>query len=265
MDVVSNGCRFNVRTEGSSAAPWLMLSHSVATDLTMWDWVSDGLAEDFQLLRYDTRGHGGSDAPAGDYTMDMLADDAAGILDALKIDKVHFLGLSLGGMTGLGLALNHAARLHSLIVADARAQANPGYSESWQQRAASVAERGIEAIVEANLERWFTERFRRNDPDTMNQVRAMIRRTSPVGYRGCAAALAGLNYGDRLKDIRLPVLYLTGSDDQGAPPEVMKDMQQATPGSRYIEIADAGHIASIEQPAAFGTAVTDFLTALPAR
>ena len=265
MEVVSNGCRINVRTEGSSAAPWLMLSHSVAADLTMWDWVSDGLAEDFQLLRYDTRGHGGSEAPAGDYTMDMLADDAAGILDTLKIDKVHFLGLSLGGMTGLGLALNHPDRLASLIVADARAQANPGYSDSWRQRSEAVDKQGIAAIVETNLERWFTERFRRNDPDTMDQVRAIIRRTSPVGYRGCAAALAGLNYGERLKDIRLPVLYLTGSDDQGAPPDVMKAMQKATPGSGYVEIPNAGHISCIEQPEAFGEAVTSFLSTLPAR
>ena len=265
MEVVSNGCRFNVRTEGSSAAPWLMLSHSVATDLTMWDWVSDGLAEEFRILRYDTRGHGGSEAPAGDYTMNMLADDAAGILDALKIDKVHFLGLSLGGMTGLGLALNHPDRLASLIVADARAQANPGYSASWQQRSEAVARQGIECIVEANLERWFTERFRRNDPDTMDKVRAIIRRTSTVGYRGCAAALAGLSYGERLKDIRLPVLYLTGSDDQGAPPEAMKEMQQVTPGAHYVEIPDAGHISCIEQPEAFGEAVTRFLNTVPAR
>lgn len=265
MKVVSNGCGINCRIESSSAAPWLMLSHSVATDLAMWDWVADGLAQEFQVLRYDTRGHGGSEAPECDYTLDMLADDAAGILDALKIDKVHFIGLSLGGMTGLGLALNHADRLNSLIVADARAAANPGYSESWKQRSEAVAKQGIEAIVETNLERWFTERFRRNDPAIMDKVRAIIRRTSPVGYRGCAAALAGLNFGHRLQDIRLPVLYLTGSDDQGAPPDVMKEMQKATPGSRYVEIANAGHISSIEQPEAFREAVTAFLRAQPLR
>jgi 3-oxoadipate enol-lactonase len=260
MEVFSNGTKLHARVEGPDGAPWLVLSHGVATGLAMWDGVMPVLAERYRVLRYDTRGHGASAATDGRYTFDLLAGDVIGLMDALGIQTAHFCGLSLGGMTGLGLALDHAARFNSVVVADARAEAAPAYRDAWTQRAADATAKGIETLVEPSVSRWFTESFRAARPDVISRVKTMVRATSVAGYCGCAAALADLDYGHRLADIRLPVLYLVGAEDQGAPPAAMGRMQAATPGARYVEIPNAGHLAAVEQPDAFARAVLEFLS-----
>jgi 3-oxoadipate enol-lactonase len=224
----------------------------------MWDGLAAALTARYRVLRYDARGHGGSPATPGDYTLAQLGEDAVGLLDAFGIQRTHFIGLSMGGMVGMGLGLAHADRLLSLAVCDARAVAPPEYRDSWTQRARTVREKGIEAIVEPTLSRWFTPGFS-EDPQRPDAVRAMIRGTSDEGYAGCASALRDLDYLDRLGALRLPVLYLCGAEDQGAPPAIMRTMHAATPGSRYVEIPAAGHIANLEQPALFNAAILGFL------
>ena len=188
-----------------------------------------------------------------------------GILDALGLDKVHFAGLSMGGMVGMGLALHHPDRLRSATVCDARAEAPAQYRDAWTERSRKVRQEGIEAMVEPSVTRWFTDAFQRENAAGMERMRAMIRRTSPDGFCGSAAALRELDYERRLGDVTLPMLFLVGSDDNGASPATMRAMHEKTPGSRFAEIPQAGHISVVEQPDAFARALLDFLSDVDAR
>ncbi len=254
MQVNSNGSRFNCRVDGARG-PWVLLSHGLATDLTMWDELADALKGRYRVLRYDARGHGGSAATQGDYTLDQLVRDAVGILDALDVPQAHFCGLSMGGMVGLGLMLDHAARIKGAVIADSRHTTTPEFTKAWLERAEAVRQGGIAAIVGSTVERWSSAGLAERAPAVIARMERMIRATSPAGYRGCAAALARLDYGHRLGEIRNATLVLCGSEDHGAPPENTRQMHAMIKGSRFLEIAQAGHISNIEQPAIFNAAV----------
>jgi 3-oxoadipate enol-lactonase len=258
MQIESNGSTFHYRIDGHG--PWIMLSHGLATDLTMWDELTEALKDRYRVLRYDARGHGGSAAPEGDYSLDMLVADAVGILNGLGIEQSHFCGLSMGGMVGLGLMLDHPKRLRSAVIADSRHTTRPDFTEAWLQRAEAVRKGGVEAIVESTINRWSSAGLAERSPATIARMEAMIRRTSSNGYRGCAAALARLNYGQRLGEIEVPALLICGSEDHGAPPENTRQMNAAIKGSRFVEIKQAGHISNIEQPRIFAEAVVSFLS-----
>jgi len=262
MRVSVDGVMIHARIDDGQSGPWVVLAHGIATDLGLWDGVARLLASRFRVVRYDARGHGESEAPAGPYSLQSLGQDALGLMDALGIDHAHFVGLSMGGMVGLGLALDHPKRLLSLTCCDARASAPPDYRQAWTQRAAAVAERGMEAIVEPSLARWFAAGFREAQPEIAARVAAMVRATRPEGYCGCAAALQELDYGARLHTINIPTLYLAGAEDSGAPPAVMQAMAEATPGARYTEITGAGHLSAIERPQEVAEALLEFLSAL---
>lgn len=263
--VECNGTRLNYRVEGPSQGSWVTLSHGLATNLSMWDDLAAALTPNYRVLRYDARGHGRSESPGGDYSWDMLVDDIKCILDHLSIDKTHFVGLSMGGMVGLGLALHHPQRLKSLATCDARAVATPEYNEGWKERMGIVRNEGMEGLVERTLKRWFTPAFLARPSMALDKMRAMMGATSRDGYCGCAAALQTLDYQRRLGEIRLPTLYLVGAQDLGAPPEDVRAMHKATPGSRYTEIPDAGHISAVEQPILFNAAVRSFIDDAEAR
>lgn len=264
MERESNGSRFRCLVEGPDAAPCIVLSHGLATDLSMWDDLVPLLTPTHRVLRYDSRGHGQSAATPGDYTLAQLGADVIGLLDAFGLDKVHFAGLSMGGMVGMGLGLHHPDRLHSLAVCDARAEAPPEYRDAWGERARKVRADGIEVMVEPSVTRWFTEAFQHTETARMEAMRTMIRRTSVDGYAGSAAALRALDYERHLAGLRVPTLFLVGSDDAGAPPAVMRRMHEKTPGSRFAEIAEAGHLSVVEQPQAFARALLDFLSEVEA-
>jgi 3-oxoadipate enol-lactonase len=255
MQVKANGVSFNYRVDGTEGKPWVVLSHGLATDLTMWDETAAALAPRYRVLRYDARGHGGTEPVPGDYSLDVLVADVIGLMDALKIDKAHFCGLSMGGMVAQGLVLDHAPRIISASVCDSRHTTTPEFSKAWYDRAADVRKGGIEAIVESTVSRWSSDGLAERRPDIIARLKKMIRDTSPNGYCGCAVALAHLNYGHRLGEIRTPMLFLTGSEDHGAPPEGTREMHNAVAGSRFVEIEQAGHISNIEQPEKFKAAV----------
>jgi 3-oxoadipate enol-lactonase len=261
MKLESNGSTFNCRIDGDSG-PWVLLSHGLATDLTMWDELTDALKVRYRVLRYDARGHGGSAATAGDYSLDMLVADAVGILDSLGIRQVHFGGLSMGGMVGLGMLLDHPNRIRSAVIADSRHTTRPDFTAAWLERAEAVRTGGIEAIVQSTVDRWSSAGLAERSPAIVARMRTMIRRTSAEGYRGCAAALARLNYGQRLGEIQAPALLICGSEDHGAPPENTREMRAAIKDSRFVEITGAGHISNIEQPKVFNDAVLDFFSAV---
>ena len=254
MQIKSNGSTLNCRVDGERG-PWVLLSHGLATDLGMWDELTDSLKDRYRVLRYDARGHGGSAASEGDYTLDQLVADAVGILDAFEVAQAHFAGLSMGGMIGLGLMLDHATRIKSAVIADSRHTTTPDFTKAWLDRAEAVRQGGIEAIVRSTVERWSSAGLAQRDPAAIARMERMIRNTSAAGYRGCAAALARLNYGHRLGEIHTPALVLCGSEDHGAPPENTRQMHAMIEGSRFLEIAQAGHISNIEKPAIFNAAV----------
>ncbi|MGE0650569.1 MAG: 3-oxoadipate enol-lactonase [Alphaproteobacteria bacterium] len=255
-----DGIAFHVRVEGAgNTAPWLTFSNSHATDLHLWDKQVAPLCHNFRILRYDTRGHGATTASDGAYDMRRLAADVIALWDALDIRESHFVGLSLGGTTGLELAATHSGRVLSLASCDCRHTATPDFVAAWGPRIALARTRGMGALVEPTIERWFTPSFRDRNPPELEKIRTMIRQTSVAGYIGCAEALKGIDTKKRLGNIRCPVLVLGGAFDPPAPPALMADIARSITNARHEIIADAAHMANIEQPEAFNRALGAFL------
>lgn len=240
-------------------APWVVLSNSLGASLAMWDAQMATLTATHRVLRYDTRGHGGSATVAGPFTMADLVADAVAVMDAHGVARADFVGLSMGGMTGLGVALAHPDRLHRLVCADARADAPEAFRANWDARIARVTEHGLAGIVDATLDGWLTADFRAANPDVMDGVRAMVLANDPAGYTGCCAALKSLDYFKDLGGLTVPTLYVCGSEDKGAAPDVMRAMAAATPHAAFVLIPDAAHVANINAPAAFNAALRAFL------
>lgn len=256
--IEANGIKFRVKVSGQPDAPWLTFSNSLATSLEMWDGQAAAFANDYQILQYDTRGHGQTEAPDGDYTWDQLTGDVIALWEALGIEKSHFVGLSLGGMTGIGLALNHARRLLSLTACDCRSDAPEMFQNMWDQRCAGIADGGIAATVDMTLGAWFTEGYRNAGSPAVDQVKNMILSTPVSGYLGCVGALRKLDYKKSLGDISLPTCFLVGEFD-GPHPAEMEAMHGLTRGSTFHVIADAAHISNMEQADAFNDHLGEFL------
>lgn len=256
---VAGGREVSYLLEGKKDAPCVMLAHGVALDMHLWDDFAATLAPDFSVLRYDSRGHGGSPVGSEPFGLDDLADDAVSLMDALGIQKVHFVGLSLGGMVGMGLALNHADRLESVAFCNARADATDDYRANWDQRTRLVQEGGIATIADATVSRWFTPEYPSRDPEAMARIKAMVLATSVDGYCMSARALKGLNYGHRLQGNTVRALFLTGEKDPGAPAAIVAAEQRNTPNSAYVELPATAHISVIETPDGFTNAILDFI------
>lgn len=257
-----NGVEIAYRIEGdqSPKRPWLVFSHSLASDHRMWEPQVAAFAHACNVLLYDTRGHGQSSAPAGDYTLEQQADDLKGLLDALQIRRCHFVGLSMGGMIGQTAALRFPLRFASLTLADTTSRYPEAFRSVWEERIASVrGAHGMAAIVPSTLGRWFTPAFHARAPDVVAQVGAQIRATPPAGYIGCVRAIARLNLTERLRNIDCPVLVVVGDDDPSTPPSMSEEIVQAIVGARLVRIAQAAHLANLEQPAAFNRALARFL------
>lgn len=251
--------QLNTRVDGDADLPWLILSNSLGANLAMWEPQMSLLTSKYRVLRYDTRGHGGSDTPLGPYSFDDLTRDVLELMEAFGIDRASFMGLSMGGMTGLGLAIHHADRIERVVCADARADAPEPFREMWDQRMAAVEAGGLEAIADGTLATWFTEDWREANPEAAAAIRAMVTSNDPAGYIGCCQALKQLDFLKSLGEAKVPVLYVGGSEDKGAAPEVMRAMADATPGGAFHEISGAAHVANINAPKAYNAAITDFL------
>jgi 3-oxoadipate enol-lactonase len=259
LDVAVGDASLAVQIDGDEGLPWLMLSNSLAADLTMWDDQLPALSRLRRVVRYDTRGHGDSSVPAGPYDFDRLTADAVAIMDHLQIRSADFLGLSLGGMTGLGLGLGSSERIRRLICCNARGEYPAAVVATWDARMKSVASGGMAAIADDTLARWFTERTRRENPGVAERARRMMLSTPAAGYCGCAAALKALDYRRHLPDLRVPTLYVAGEEDLAAPPGVMREMADATPGARLAVVPGAAHMANMDSPAVFNATVCGFL------
>ena len=257
MNIELNGVNFRYELDGPEGAPWIVFSNSLTTDVSMWDTEVAQLKDRYRILRYDTRGHGQTEAAPGPYSFDVLVGDVIALMDAMGIDKAHYVGLSLGGMTGLGVAIEHGDRLLSLSACDARPFANPEWAAPWVDRIALARDKGMEALVEPTVARWFTEDFQKvaSNAPLMDHVRKMIRETSVEGYTGCAGALQGLNYSPRLGEISVPSLFMTGASDGSTPPAASQEMHAAVAGSTCVILDPASHISNLENPTDFDAAL----------
>jgi 3-oxoadipate enol-lactonase len=248
--------------EGPENAPVLMLSNSLGTSLAIWDAQAAALRGKYRVLRYDTRGHGLTDAPeAGNagYSMELLAEDAAALIKALGLKRVHLCGLSIGGMLGQKLAARSPELLASLILCDTAPYMNP---DVWDERIAAIRKSGMEVVAGGTMQRWFTPRFHEQQPDALKGIRNMLVRTPVEGYVGCAYAIRNMDL--RADDTRIvcPTLIIVGEDDPATPVSAAREMNATIKGSKLVIIPQAAHIVPIEQPAALSRAIGDFLASL---
>ena len=256
MKVKTNGIETNYTIEGEG--PWLTMSHSLACNLSMWDDQMKLVTKRFKVLRYDTRGHGGSSAPTGPYTLDQLADDAKALLDGLRIKRTHWAGLSMGGMIGQTFALKYPGVFQSMVLADTTSRMPANAAPLWADRVRAVREKGMEGVREGTLQRWFTEPYRQKRNDVMERIGRDILSTPVEGFVGCCDPISKVDTTDRLKEIDCPTLVIVGEQDPGTPPEAAKVIAQNIRGAELVILPSAAHLANIEQAEAFNEALTKF-------
>ncbi|HZS63433.1 MAG TPA: 3-oxoadipate enol-lactonase [Xanthobacteraceae bacterium] len=257
MHTSANGITFHCQIDGPENAPWLVFSNSLATNLHMWDDQAAALKTSFRILRYDQRGHGGTEATDGRYNFDLLVADVIGLFDALSIKRAHFCGISMGGMTGLALAQRHPERLDKLVACDCGPASSPASAQQWEERIDIAERQGMEPLVEATARRWFPPEFIEANPAVFRRACEMIRNTPVRGFIGCAGALANFDLRPGLSGIKAPTLLIVGSKDATIPG--MKAINAAIPGSKLVELAGAGHLSNMEKPQQFTAALQQFL------
>jgi 3-oxoadipate enol-lactonase len=236
-------------------------AHSLASDGGMWaEQVPPLLAAGYRVLRLDMRGHGGSDAVAGDYTMEQLADDVAASLDFLGITRVQFVGLSIGGMLGQAFAIKYGQRLISAMLSDTSPQTPPGAQGAWAPRIEAVKKaNSLAPLADPTMERWFTDAYKPRNPGRWKQIHATIAGTASTGYLGCAAAILNFDFVPKLPSVKVPTLVVCGANDEGTPPAGNKRIAELIPGGRYQEIANARHFPNVEQAEVFNRIMLDWL------
>ncbi|MET0189362.1 MAG: 3-oxoadipate enol-lactonase [Pseudonocardia sediminis] len=233
------------RIDGPDDAPVLVLGPSLGTDLGLFDAQTAAFSDRFRVVRFDLRGHGASPVPSGDATMADLAGDVVELLDSLGIDKVHYVGVSIGGAIGQQLAV-HTDRLLSLaVLASAARFADP---EAWGTRAATVREKGTEAMVASRVGTWFTRDFELRNPTEARRLLDMLRAVSDEGYAACCAAIGAFDIRDQLSTISVPTLAVAGAEDPATPPEFLRLIADSVPGARYAEVPDTAHLLNAEDP-----------------
>ena len=256
-----NGTRIAYRFDGPESAPVLTMSHSLSADHTMWDPQLAALTDAYRVLRFDTRGHGASAAPGGEYTLDQLAGDVIGLWDALGIEKSHYCGLSMGGMIGQTLGLKAPERLRSLVLCDTASGYPPEAQAMWAERIKAARANGLEAGIDGTIDRWFSPGFVKSAPDVIAGVRKMIAATPVDGYCGCGAAIARLNLTGRLGEIKTPTLVICGEDDPGTPLAMSEEIRDGIPGAQLVVLPVARHLSNMEDVAGFNAALRSFLDA----
>lgn len=258
MKIKTNGIELNCVIEGDG--PWVTMSHSLACNLSMWDEQAKLLvAKGYKVLRFDTRGHGASDAPEGAYTLEQMADDLHGLYAALGIRQSHWVGLSMGGMIGEVFALKYPGVFQSMVLADTTSRRPPNAEQMWGERVKMAREQGMKALVEGTLARWFTEPYRKAQPAVMAKIAGDISNTPVAGFAGCCDAIAKIDVLDRLKEINCPSLVIVGDQDHGTPPEMARQIHANLRGSELLIIPSAAHLSNVEQPEAFNKALLLFL------
>jgi 3-oxoadipate enol-lactonase len=251
-----DGCMIHVEVEGPQNAPVLMLSNSLGTNLHMWDDQVASWTRYFRLVRYDRRGHGQSSAPKGPYTMERLGRDVLAVIDALDIDKINWCGLSMGGMVGQWLGAHAPGRVDKLILSNT-SSFFPDKS-IWEGRLKTVRDKGLAAIVDANMERWFTKDFRERSPQAIAKMREMFLATKADGYIGCGEAIRDMDHRPLLPKISAPTLVIAGKHDPATTLEANEFICEHVPNAD-IAVLDTAHIANVERPELYADTVLGFL------
>jgi 3-oxoadipate enol-lactonase len=246
------------RIEGKENAPVLIMSNSLGTNLGMWIPQMAALLERFRVVRYDQRGHGQSSVPAGPYRMEQFGQDVIALMDHIGIDRAHFCGLSMGGMTGMWVASNHPERIDRLALCNTAAHMAP--PDLWNARIDKVGSEGMASIVPSVIERWFTADFRSTAQKQIDLVRAMLLQTPDAGYVASCAAIRDMDQRESIDAIVAPTLVIAGKHDNATTPEDGKLIAGRIKGARYVEL-NAAHLSNWEVAQAFTTNVVDFLTA----
>jgi 3-oxoadipate enol-lactonase len=242
----------------------VVLSHALGLDMAMWDALAarlaaGGLGASREVLRFDHRGHGGSAAPVGPCAMDELVDDAARLVREWGRGPVTWIGLSMGAMVGMGLAIRHPALVDRLVLANTTSQYPEAAQPAWAQRIATVNAGGMAAVAEMVVERYLHADFRAAQPAATQAIRAAILRNDPAAYAAACAAVAGVAWQDRLGEIRCPTLVISGARDAGAPPAMGQAIAERIAGARFEVIAEASHLSVLETPDAFEALLRGFL------
>ena len=252
-----NGAEIAYRFDGPAQGRVVLMSNSLMSNYDMWDWTLPALADRYRVLRYDTRGHGRSSTPPGPYSIAMLADDAAGLLDALGIEAVHFVGLSMGGMIGQQLGARFPRRVLSLALCDTASEMPP--RSLWEERLAIARTQGVAGLAEGTIKRWFTEPFIQRAPGDIEKVRRMILGTPVEGYMACAGAVRDMAQTTMLLGIQAPTLILTGREDPACTVAQATVLHRMIDDSQMIVLENAAHLSNIEQPQAFNAALRSFI------
>ena len=256
----ADGCGLSWSVDGPADAPALLLLNALGTTVDLWRTQIDRLAAAFRVIRFDTRGHGASEAPPGPYALDRLGHDALAVLDAAGARRAHVCGVSLGGQTALWLAIHAPERVTGVVAANTGARI--GTTALWNQRIRDAQTLGMQALVEPAITRWFTPRFRRTHPETVDRFRTMLRACSPTGYAGCCAALRDADLRAELHRIERPTLVVVGADDYATPPAAGRAICDQVAGAELLAL-DAAHLANVERADAFAAGVLAFLTRIP--
>lgn len=250
--------RLHYELSGKADAPVLLFSNSLGTNLAMWEGQRAGLEKQFRILRYDKRGHGASSVPPAPYKIEQLGQDVLGLLDGLRLDRVYFCGLSIGGLTGMWLGIQAPQRLHKLVLCNTGARI--GTLEMWNERIESVRKGGTRPIAPAVVERFFSPEFRARNPQAVAAAEDVLGKIATEGYVGCCSALRDADLRDRVGSIRVPTLIIAGSKDNATPPALGQELRNRIPGAQYVELP-AAHLSNIEAATEFNAAIGKFLSA----
>ena len=254
--VKSADAHIHYALEGPPDKPALVLSNSLGTDFSMWDAQIPEFTKSFRVLRYDTRGHGKSSVTPGPYSAELLANDVITLADALKLDRFHFCGLSMGGMTGMVLAVTAPPRLQKLVLCSAAAKF--GSAEMWNTRMDAVRKNGMKTVAAATMERWFTPAFRAKNPSVVADIQKMVESVNPEGYIANCAAVCDFDFREKLGKIRTSTLVISGAYDPATTPADGRFLAGHIPGARYIEL-NAAHLCNVEDADRFTREILGFL------
>jgi len=250
------GLRMSYALSGPASDPLVVLSHSLGTNLSLWEPQVTALEGRFRILRYDSRGHGRSSVAPGPYTLEQLGRDVLGLMDALHVARAHFCGLSVGGLVGIWLGVHARERIESLVLANTAARI--GSAAGWNERVETVRGRGIAAIAGGALERWFTPGFRERSPEVFAAAARMLETTPSEGYLGQCAAIRDADLRAQLAAIACPTLVISGARDPATPPEQGRELASGIAGARYVELA-ASHLSNLEAADAFNAELLSFV------
>ncbi|EAR50288.1 3-oxoadipate enol-lactone hydrolase [Oceanicola granulosus HTCC2516] len=246
------------RTDGvdDPTAPTILFANSLGTDLSIWDDVLPRLPDSLRIVRFDKRGHGRSSVPPAPYAMGKLISDAEAVCDALEVRDAVVVGLSIGGIIAQGLAVKRHDIVRAIVLSNTAAKI--GTRATWDERIATVRTQGLDGLVDAVMERWFSRPFR--ESPEIERWRALFLSTPPEGYIGCCAAISHTDFYTPTAALRLPTLGIAGSEDGATPPDLVRETTDLVPGSKFELMRGVGHIPCVEQPEAYARLLTRFLT-----